>query len=116
MTAHEILSFLRKPVTPEGAVTIRDITFADECQLLQSSSRACSVVKSQTEEHLSQGFKAEGSSPEHREEGIIMVDSNDCNISEMKVTDAFRLDGISQLLDCANQRVSNTHSPGLSAG
>ncbi|XP_004246089.2 uncharacterized protein [Solanum lycopersicum] len=114
--AHEILSFLRKPVTPEGAVTIRDITFADECQLLQSSSRACSVVKSQTEEHLSQDFKAEGSSPEHREEGIIMVDSNDCNISEMKVTDAFRLDGISQLLDCANQRVSNTHSPGLSAG
>ncbi|TMX01796.1 hypothetical protein EJD97_023537 [Solanum chilense] len=114
--AHEVLSFLRKPVTPEGAVTVRDNTFADECQLLQSSSRACSVVKSQTEEHLSQGFKADGSSLEHREEGIIMVDSNDCNISEMKVTDAFRLDGISQLLDCANQRVSHTHSPGLSAG
>ncbi|KAK4728917.1 hypothetical protein R3W88_021905 [Solanum pinnatisectum] len=114
--AHEILSFLRKPVTSEGAVTVRDNTFADECQLLQSSSLACSVVKSQTEKHLPQGFKAEGSSPEHREEGIIMADSNDCNISEMKVTDAFRLDGISQSLDCANRRVSRTHSSGLSAG
>ncbi|XP_049378438.1 uncharacterized protein LOC125843265 [Solanum stenotomum] len=109
--AHEILSFLRKPVTSEGAVTVRDNTYADECQLLQSSSLACSVVKSQTEEHLPQGFNAEGSSPEHREEGIIMA-----HISEMKVTDAFRSDGISQSLDCSNQRVSHTHSSGLSAG
>uniref|UniRef100_M1AVZ5 Uncharacterized protein n=1 Tax=Solanum tuberosum TaxID=4113 RepID=M1AVZ5_SOLTU len=109
--AHEILSFLRKPVTSEGAVTVRDNTYADECQLLQSSSLACSVVKSQTEEHLPQGFNAEGSSPEHREEGIILA-----HISEMKVTDAFRSDGISQSLDCSNQRVSHTHSSGLSAG
>uniref|UniRef100_A0A0V0HGP2 Putative ovule protein n=1 Tax=Solanum chacoense TaxID=4108 RepID=A0A0V0HGP2_SOLCH len=38
------------------------------------------------------------------------------HISEMKVTDAFRSDGISQSLDCSNQRVSHTHSSGLSAG
>lgn len=116
MTAHEILSFLKKPVTSEGAVTVRDNTHAGECQPLQSSSLVCSVIKSQTEEHLPQDFNAEGSSPEHREEEIIMTHSNDRNISEMKVTDAFRLDSISQSLDCANQRVSHTHSSGLSTG
>ncbi|XP_055821731.1 uncharacterized protein LOC129890195 [Solanum dulcamara] len=114
--AHEILSFLKKPVTSEGAVTVRDNTNAGECQPLQSSSLVCSVIKSQTEENLPQDFNAEGSSPEHREEEIIMTHSNDRNISEMKVTDAFRLDGISQSLDCANQRVSHTHSSGLSTG
>lgn len=114
--AHEILSILKKPVTSEGAVTVRDNTYTDKCQLLQSSSTVCSVVKSHTEEHLPQDFNAEGSSPEHREEEIITTHSNNRNISEMKVADAVQLDGISQSLDCANQRVSHTHSSGLSTG
>lgn len=112
--AHEILSILKKPSTSEDAVTVRDNTYADECQLLQSSSLVCRVIKSQTEEHLRKDFNAEGSSPENREEETIMKRSKDRNISEMKVTDAFCSDGISQLLDCANQRVSHTRSLGLS--
>ncbi|MCD7450913.1 hypothetical protein HAX54_008975 [Datura stramonium] len=114
--AHEILSILKKAITSKGAVSVRDNTYADECQLQQSSSLVCSVIKSQTEEHLMQDFNAEGRLPEHREEETIMTHSNNRNISEMKVTDAFRSDGISQPLDSANQRVSHTHSLGLSTG
>lgn len=112
MTAHEILSILKKPFTSKGAATVRDNTHADECQLLQSSSLVGSAMKSQTEEHLTQDFNAEGSSSKHMEE-TIMTHSNDRNISD---TDAFRLDGLSQPLDCADQRVSHTHSLGLSTG
>ncbi|KAM3263109.1 hypothetical protein P3L10_000103 [Capsicum annuum] len=110
--AHEILSILKKPFTSKGAATVRDNTHADECQLLQSSSLVGSAMKSQTEEHLTQDFNAEGSSSKHMEE-TIMTHSNDRNISD---TDAFRLDGLSQPLDCADQRVSHTHSLGLSTG
>ncbi|KAM3396578.1 hypothetical protein P3S68_000090 [Capsicum galapagoense] len=110
--SHEILSILKKPFTSKGAATVRDNTHADECQLLQSSSLVGSAMKSQTEEHLTQDFNAEGSSSKHMEE-TIMTHSNDRNISD---TDAFRLDGLSQPLDCADQRVSHTHSLGLSTG
>ncbi|CAN4077531.1 unnamed protein product [Withania somnifera] len=114
--AHEILSILKKPITAGGAVTVRDNTYADECQLLQPSSLVGSVIKSQTKEHHMRDINAEGSSPEHREEETIMMHSNDRNVSEMKVTDAFCLDSIFQPLDCAHQRVSHTHSLGLSTG
>ncbi|KAM3321540.1 hypothetical protein P3S67_002691 [Capsicum chacoense] len=110
--SHEILSILKKPFTSKGAATVRDNTHADECQLLQSSSLVGSAMKSQTGEHLTQDFNAEGSSSKHMEE-TIMTHSNDRNISD---TDAFRLDGLSQPLDCADQRVSHTHSLGLSTG
>ncbi|PHT57826.1 hypothetical protein CQW23_00189 [Capsicum baccatum] len=110
--AHEILSILKKPFTSKGAATVRDNTHADECQLLQSSSLVGGAIKSQTEENLTQDFNAEGSSSKNMEE-TIMTHSNDRNISD---TDAFRLDGLSQPLDCADQRVSHTHSLGLSTG
>ncbi|XP_016470046.1 uncharacterized protein LOC107792351 isoform X2 [Nicotiana tabacum] len=112
--AHEILSILKKPITSKGASTVRDITFAEECQVLQSSSLVCSDIKSQTEEHLLQDFNVKGSSPLHREEQTTMTHSSGRNISEIKVTDASHLDDISQSSDCTGQRVSHTQSLSLS--
>ncbi|KAK4365504.1 hypothetical protein RND71_016862 [Anisodus tanguticus] len=114
--AHEILSILKKPITSEGVVTVRGSTYADECELLRSSDLVCSVIKRETEEHLTQDFNAKDSSPEHKVEETTMTHRNDRKISKMKVTDAFHLDGISHPSDCADQRVSHTHLLGLSTG
>ncbi|KAJ8555884.1 hypothetical protein K7X08_013380 [Anisodus acutangulus] len=114
--AHEILSILKKPITSEGVVTVRGSTYADECQLLRSSGLVCSVIKRETEEHLTQDFNAKDSSPEHKVEETTMTHRDDRKISKMKVTDAFHLDGISHPSDCADQRVSHTHLLGSSTG
>nr|XP_016494136.1 PREDICTED: uncharacterized protein LOC107813383 isoform X2 [Nicotiana tabacum] len=114
--AHEILSILKKPISSKGAGTVRDITFADECQVLQSSNLVCSDIKSQTEEHLLQDFNVKGSSSLHREEQTTMTHSSGTNLSEIKVTDAFHLDEISQPSDCTGQRVYHTRSLSLSTG
>ncbi|XP_019266739.1 PREDICTED: uncharacterized protein LOC109244151 isoform X4 [Nicotiana attenuata] len=111
--AHEILSILKKPITSKGAGTVRDITFAEESQVLQSSSLVCSDIKSQTEEHLLQDLNVKGSSALHREEQT-MTHNSGRNISEIKVTDASHLDDISQPSDCTGQRVSHTQSLSLS--
>ncbi|XP_059276353.1 uncharacterized protein LOC132030657 isoform X2 [Lycium ferocissimum] len=114
--AHEILSILKKPITSEGVVTVRSSTYADECQLLQSSGLVSSAIKRETEEHFMQYFNDKGSSPEHKVEETIMTHRNDRKISKMKATDAFHLDSISQPSDCADQRVSQTQSLSLSTG